>query len=492
MWLTNASSTTSDSAYQRMRLVWSAVDYSSRFVETSESSFNVSADGQLYLFKRPNGSKLEIDMLAWRNFANELCVGILPDTILHIFPEFCTPTMSGLDILANKISDDFQPLGLHQQPKNIQEFSIFFEECRSKVVQYFVSLTNEGAQQALETWFKTDHKILSLIAAIHALCSGPCFRSFQYCELRYSSTPKTTVRNLFFLADGRFALAQPKAKQLSVEYARTLLPFPQSASGALALYFIVVRRIGIELLKLDNLDARAYTLYIWSNTCYTLPSKPKPKPRKSRTPHFWTGPDFDNALRRLTHDNLQASLTFATVRQVVHVVLRTKASDLFCSPEASSTTIEQSLRIGDLRGYANQFGIALPKMDQIRCSSMLLIADVWQAIVGQSNLPAMLGPILSSSHFLPNVRYLSLAETYAYHRVLKVYGDRLNSDAAAQNNVVKILENGNFLEATTVSKTQSSSYCTDLTVEDRWSRRKASQRGYPYDYVWGDAPHAWF
>ncbi len=251
----------------------------------------------------------------------------------------------------------------------------------------------------LEKWFSTEQEILACIAVIFHLTAGPSFRSFQVGTLKYDSFPEYGKRNLYLLTGPsrrQFILANPKAKQTGVSFADTLLAFPKMITQLLAIYFCILRPVGMQLAVLSPTVPKPISVAIDSYSAFIWAPSVKQSGKMLKN---WKGPEIDAALIKYTVESFQIRVTGATLRQISHAVFREKFPSLFKGPENSATAIVSSMQEGELRPYT--VGLHFPafaNMNQAECGSRLLVSDIWHAALGLSQPSDLWRRVVSGSH----------------------------------------------------------------------------------------------
>lgn len=415
-WVTIEAFIVDNTPYERMKAVWLIIWPEVLYKETSGSSFRVLSDGQTYEFRNLHKDVLCVNMMRWKAISMDLCDRILPRAIEAMLPDSCLHLLNEFnthEIHDNLIMDH----AIHRQTQNIA----WLEPLQGELQRMLLSrserkhcLVDPNALNALcfknyKKWRVLEQDVLGCIAAIFVLTAGPCFRSFQFETLRFDGSPTQQPRNLYLLADGRFILANPPAKQLGSDIASTLLSFPTSVKRHLSFYFLVIRPVCIQLLAMAEIDIPLYSSVIWVNTV--------PASQRKRNRHNWKGNDLHRAVQKKTYKSLGFQLTLALARQISHAVLRDKLPSLFFRSETTLEAILSSFDNGPLRPLA--VGVQFPPfphMEPRMCFSLLLVSIIWQAALGLASLEPHCEAIVSGSHIFPTIEF----EVFALHRARDV------------------------------------------------------------------------
>ncbi len=376
--------------FKRLKRVIYDITIAARKTETGSSLLHVTHDGQTYTIKDSFTEPLIIQMTRWLSLCQDLCKEVLPALIMQMLQISKTSFGCG-DFNIDILSDNFSSEAIHKQPQNdrhLQQFQNSIANC--------LKMENKAT---LEKWFSTEQEILACIAVIFHLTAGPSFRSFQVGTLKYDSFPEYGKRNLYLLTGPsrrQFILANPKAKQTGVSFADTLLAFPKMITQLLAIYFCILRPVGMQLAVLSPTVPKPISVAIDSYSAFIWAPSVKQSGKMLKN---WKGPEIDAALIKYTVESFQIRVTGATLRQISHAVFREKFPSLFKGPENSATAIVSSMQEGELRPYT--VGLHFPafaNMNQAECGSRLLVSDIWHAALGLSQPSDLWRRVVSGSH----------------------------------------------------------------------------------------------
>jgi hypothetical protein len=384
-------------------------------------SFQPSEDGQRLKFFDALEDNFVIDMVQWKKVTNQLCNIMLPEAVSALLPTLST---SWVDMLrVNAIQDHHgERDAVHKQWENIAALEPIHKKVLEALLQT-LKASNRGqspqqvrlSKRLVAAWFQKEQKVLAIVASIFALSSGPTFRSFQFPDLQYDTSPGSEARNLYFLSNGRAILANPKAKQLGQYTAATALAFPLSVTQYLCFFFWVLKPVGIKLLALLEVTVPMYSWRIWVNAVPHLLEKPQTL--------SWKGGDFNKEMQRLTRGVFAFPITCALVRTIAHAVLRNKFPSLFSDNQLSFGTLVGLIEAGSLQKYANEMNApAIGALDQKTCCTLLLVSDIWQMALGISKPNPLLKPVLQGALLFPTRLYVEEAFYRARGAVQEFYG----------------------------------------------------------------------
>ncbi|SJL18205.1 uncharacterized protein ARMOST_21783 [Armillaria ostoyae] len=413
-WLSNE--VMQDTPFRRLKMVIYNTAIAARKTETGSSSLHVTHDGQTYMIRDSFTEPLIIQMTRWLSLCQDLCKEVLPAKIMQML-QISKSTFGCDDFNVDILSDNFSPEAIHKQPQNALHLQQFQDSMANR-------LKMEG-KATLEKWFSTEQEILACIAVIFHLTAGPSFRSFQFGTLQYDSSPQYGKRNLYFLAGPnrrQFILANPKAKQINVSLADTLLAFPEMITQLLAIYFCILRPVGMQLVVLSlrvplsiSVAITSYSAFIWA---------PSIKQSGKFSRNWWKGPEIDAALIEYTLNSFQIQVTGAILRQTSHAVFREKFPSLFVGSQYSATAIVSSIQEGELREYtAGLHFPAFENMDQAECGSRLLVSDIWHAALGLSQPSDLWRRVVSGSHLFATTEFCILALQHTRFIVAELSAD---------------------------------------------------------------------
>lgn len=462
VWVSTAIIKAQNTPYQRNKSVIFILTPWTRRKESSSSSFSVSRSGQILELRDSHDDSLSVDMQLWRSVAVELITSQLPNAVSLLIPESCRQQVQAFNF--SNIVDDFSQLPVYLQPENTAKLRELIDPIVMALLSpstpdcCLVDSDRKILDDNLGAWLRKEQTLLGVLAAIFALTSGPCFRSFQFSKLQYSGTPACD-RNLYFFSSTLIGLVNPPAKQLNVRVAPTALLFPPSASRDICIYFFVLRAVGEHVLRQAGKDIPGYSSTIWVN--------PIPDPRRKNRKHEWTGQDIDKAVQSLTTQHLGFHLNCAIVRQISHAVFRAKIPSLFNSPQCQTKSVEHLLQSGSLKEISSGCRIPMfPNMDWAACRSRLLVSEIWQGALGLEVLHPRLETLVHGSYIFPTCDFIDSAFNCARAAILRSY--HIGQIAEPEERAVSakdILNRKPFLQGMTVSQLPDFSiFSSDLFV----------------------------
>lgn len=299
----------------------------------------------------------------------------------------------------------------HQQIENMKDVSQLqkevYDDLRSRSGDNYLFGNTDELEQAMNTYLEQDQYILTRIAAIFSLSSGPCPRAWQLGGLQFGSSDEND-RNLWILKDGRLILGNFPSKQRHRKIANVFFPFPHDASKYLAAYFYILRPVLLKILT-DDLQADVTPTY--SNVIWAFPIPNE----KSADPLQWKGPEISTAVRDCTKKSLAPLL----IRQVSHAVLRDKFPQLFqtCFSKDKAETISEELHLyGSKVGFPPQLNL---QSDE--AVKLLAVAEIWQATFGLGQFKKAWQSMVSDAHVFPTTKHTQFAEGCVKIEVYKNY-----------------------------------------------------------------------
>lgn len=395
--------------FVRLRETWHIVSQEAR-KESNGTSFRPSCDGQVYEFFNAVENSIVVDMLRWRDISANLCNHVLPSAVNAMVPNDCAYLLEELPL--HLVNDHHSiDVAVHKQSHNIPILSPIITAIQNALLspshpQSLVDMKGELVRQRLLRWLALEQSVLAAVATIFALSSGPTFRSFQMCQLRYDHSPDNKGRNLYFLSNGRPILANPDAKQLTGGDAATALSFPPSATRYLCYFFWIMKPIVTSLLGRANVSIPASQWRIWVN--------PNPHGNRKIEPYYWRGADFNEKIINLTKEGLGFRLNYGLVRQIAHAVFREKIPSLFNNPNFTAEKILSQTNDRPLRHFMDEINIpALGNLSQKECCVSLIVSEIWQMLLGIGCLDPRLKDIIHGSHILPTQTHQNAAFDWA-------------------------------------------------------------------------------
>jgi hypothetical protein len=327
----------------------------------------------------------------------------LEEKISMQLPNGFTPS----DLLTSSVKDDLSHNPSHLQlensswmDKNAQEL----KHCMLSQTEDRHRLTSQGVVQAdrLETYLKQDQEIRGLIATTTSVCLRPA----QYKSINLSSG-MDQERNVW-LINGRFLFGKSVAKQCSVDFANTLYWLPRKMTDSLSIFLFFLQPFINDILGAKNYHYAGHLWPVW--------------PPKSDIVSLWSGTHINQAVRRYTKKVLNVPLDCQTIRQMAEGFLRQKFPSLFEPFNTSGSlgngvyhidhVLQRYIQHHRLQRLVEPLGI---KQDKI--AAVLVVSDIWQALVKIEPQNEIWLPIAVDTFIFPATSHQDLA--YAEVQQLK-------------------------------------------------------------------------
>lgn len=362
--------------------------------------FDFKLDGQTIQYSRDDGVQWRtVDLSRWPELVHSI-MNSLEEKISMQLPNGLTPS----DLLTSSVKDDLSHNPPHLQRENSSWMDNNAQELRHHMLLQTEGrhrLTSQGVVQAdrLETYLKQDQEIRGLIAALVATTTSVCLRPAQYKSINLNSG-MDQERNVW-LIDGRFLFGKPEAKQHSVDFADTLYWFPRKITDSLSIFLFFLQPFINDILGSKKYHYAGHLWPVW--------------PSKSDTASLWGGTHINQAVRRCTEKVLKVALDCQTIRQIAEGFLRQKFPPLFEPFNTSGGFLGNGAYHIDhvLQQYARHYGLQRLveplRIKQDKIAAVLMVCDIWQALVKIEPQNKIWLPIAVDTFIFPATSHKDLA-----------------------------------------------------------------------------------
>lgn len=352
-------------------------------------------DGQTLMYSPNDGIHWKaVNFSQWSTLVHTI-IGTLEDKISMQLPECLTFS----DLLTGTVTDDLSHAPPHRQIQNSA-----WMDGNAKKFKYHMLLPteqrhhlfSEGKLQTeqLQAYLQCDQEIRGLIAALVATTTSVCPRSFQFKSFLIGSD-ENQRRNVWLL-NNRFILGKPTAKQRSTCFADTLYWLPSKITNALLVFLYFQQPFIHSVLGLDQ-----YSIHLWPLW-----------PTKSDT--LWCGKDINKVVQKYTNMILEVPLNCQAIRQLGEGLLRQKFPLLFEPFHLSTHLVTGAYHIDHvLQQYAQEKSleclVEALMMRKDRIAAVLLVSDIWQALIRVEQKSEIWLPIAIDTFIFPATEHRDLA-----------------------------------------------------------------------------------
>ncbi|KAG2046290.1 hypothetical protein BDR06DRAFT_1014861 [Suillus hirtellus] len=440
--------------FDRMKNIWFECRPTA-FKESRDFGFIFSADGQSVTVADGDNHRHQLSITDIGREAQkvlqklEQCIEeSLPDEVHHLFHSFHSIASSFCDDLNDSHSVFLQrPNASRLEPIIL---SVKDGLCKSLWTDPIWTVEDSGTkvlnESAARGWLKFNDEIISLITTAFALTCGIPPRGFQFHTMQYNHCQTSGNLRSLFIIEGLPALGNPAAKQSNKSIQECLWLFPPSLASPFLFYFGVLRPIVIEILLDLQEDISYQETHIFMHTF------PKQR-RQDDLPHFWSGPDINQALQSHTKA-LPIRLTCNLLRHL-HTAFFRQFFPGLCDPGHDDSLVDLQGQhhwyTGD-RHYGKIIG-SIPStlgMSMTEARRYASISQLLQVLYQLSPPDESWCDLLSSTHILPTLKHETLAYSVAQKLVIQEYGILVLGNATASSqSVTGVLQNAPYFHLPT-------------------------------------------